>query len=125
MSSLKRLPRIAGALLAALVVTLPEVALATADGPDRYDVTGLTRDEVLDLRAKPSHDAEKIGQIAHDARGLESRGCIGSPSIEDWLKMGEQEREESRKQRWCRIRHQDMEGWVAGRFLKESTEGPN
>jgi uncharacterized protein YraI len=38
--------------------------------------------------------------------------------------MSEIERERAARQRWCRIRYQGVEGWVAGWFLTEDTGTP-
>jgi hypothetical protein len=100
-----------------------QAAFATADGPDSYAVSGVAAEDTLSLRAGPSADAEKIGQIAHDARGLQNLGCQGLPSLTEWQEMTGAEREASRRNYWCRVRYLGVEGWVAGRFLRE--DGPD
>jgi uncharacterized protein YraI len=112
---------LAGLLLAFLAVTWAPAALAEADGPDFYAVTGVAADDVLNLRAGPSAGAEKIGEIPHDGRGLRNLGCEGLPSFADWQTMTPQEREESRRHYWCRVAYRGLEGWVAGRFLREDS----
>lgn len=109
------------ALIEAIRVT---PALATADGPDFYAVTDVAANDVLDLRDAPSAQAAKIGRIAHDARGLRNLGCRGLPSIDDWERMTEQQRRESRMNYWCKVAYQGVEGWVAGRFLREDSGAP-
>ena len=114
------------AVIAVLLVAASwvPVAHATADGPDYYAVTDVAADDVLNLRAGPSEDAKKIGQIAHDARGLQNLGCQGLPSYEEWERMSGKERQASRKHYWCKVRYQGVEGWVAGRFLREDSGVP-
>ena len=92
---------------------------ATADGPDYFAVTGVAENDVLNMRAGPSALAEKIGEIAHDARRLQNLGCQGLPSFGEWEKMTEQQRRDSRRHYWCKVGFQGAEGWVAGRFLRE------
>ena len=99
-------------------------AFATADGPDFYAVTGVAEDDVLNLRDGPSPHADRIGEIPHDARGLENLGCQGLPAFEEWQQMTPSQREESRKHYWCKVRYQGVEGWVAGRFLREDSSTP-
>jgi uncharacterized protein YraI len=85
-----------------LTVALSSNVLATADGPDTYDVTGVAANDVLNIRAEPSYRSAKIGEIPHNGRGLENLGCKGAlPN------------------RWCRINYQGVEGWVSGKFLRE------
>ena len=111
------------ALIAAMFViaSWTTTALATADGPDFYAVTGITAGSVLNLRAGPAEDAAKIGQIAHDAHGLQNLGCQGLPSMAGWERMTAKERKASRNHYWCKVRYQGVEGWVAGRFLREDS----
>lgn len=98
---------------------------ATADGgPDYYAVTGVAADGVLNLRAGPSARSRKIGEIPHDARGLRNLGCTGGPSFAEWLKMSEAERGRAGRDRWCRVRYQNIVGWVAGRYLMEDGNPP-
>ena len=111
---------------AALLLTLAAMswapaALADADGPDFFAVTGVAADDVLNLRASPSPRAEKIGEIPHDGRGLRNLGCEGLPSFAEWQAMTPQEREQSDRRYWCRIAYDGQEGWVAGRFLREDS----
>ena len=107
--------------LALLVVC----AGATADGgPDYYAVTDFAADGVLNIRAEPSAGSRKIGEIPHDARGLQNLGCTGVPSFAEWLKMSEAERRRAGRDRWCRVRYQGIVGWVAGRYLMEDGNPP-
>jgi uncharacterized protein YraI len=99
-------------------------ARATADGPDYYAVTGIAADDVLNIRAAPSARAARIGRIPHDGRGLRNLGCLGGPTFAQWEKMSEAERERAARQRWCRVRYQGVEGWVAGWFLTEDPGAP-
>jgi hypothetical protein len=98
---------------------------ATADGgPDYYAVTGVAANSVLNIRAEPSAQSRKVGEIPHDARGLQNLGCVGGPTFAEWLKMTEAERKRAARNRWCRVRYRGIVGWVAGRYLKEDINPP-
>lgn len=86
-------------------------ASAQGSGPDRWAVTGVSTGKTLTVREQPSQSAEPVGTIPHDARGLANLGCRGDPD------------KQAAQRRWCRIRYKGIEGWVAGRFLKEDA-GP-
>lgn len=104
------------------LVLLDVCAIATADGgPDYYAVTGVAANGVLNLHAEPSAEGRKIGEIPHDARGLQNLGCTGGPSFAEWAKMSEAERQRAGRDRWCKVRCRGIEGWVAGRYLMEDS----
>lgn len=109
------------ALLAALVCAtgVPDPAVAEADGPDFYAVTGVAADDVLNIRAAPSAGAARLGAIPPDGHGIRNLGCRGGPSFAQWERMSEAQRRQAAQRRWCKIRYGDLEGWVAGRFLRE------
>lgn len=114
-----RSPALTFFLLAFIAASWTTPVIATADGPDHFAVSGVAEDDVLNLRAAPSAHAAKIGEIAHDGRGLQNLGCQGLPSYGEWERMSEQQRRDSRKNYWCKVRYQGLDGWVAGRFLRE------
>ena len=111
-------------LMTALVALGAGRAFATADGPDYYAVTGVAADDVLNIRAEPSPTGAKVGEIPHDGRGIENLGCQGGPTFAEWQKMTKAERERAGRKRWCRVRYQGVEGWVAGWFLTENSGPP-
>lgn len=113
---------LAGLML--LIAAWAPTALAEADGPDYYAVNNVAAVDVLNLRAGPSARADKIGEIPHDARHLRSLGCQGMPSFAEWEKMTPEQRVQSSKRYWCKIEYQGVEGWVAGRYLREDSAGP-
>ena len=94
-------------------------ARATADGPDSWVVSGVAADDVLNIRAAPSAASPKIGEIPPTARLIPNLGCQGGPSLARWERMSAAERLAATKSRWCRVRYKDVEGWVAGRVLRE------
>lgn len=109
-----------------LIVTLycvpfTESALATADGPDFYAVTGVAPDDVLNIHTEPSASSSKIGEIPHNGRKVKNLGCKDGASLQQWLSMSDSERQIAVRKRWCKILYRGTEGWVAGSFLKEDS----
>ena len=82
------------ALLLALLTALATPALAT---PTLYDVTGVSANDVLNIRAEPSARARIVGTLPANARGLE---------VVDTGPNG-----------WLRIYDGTRTGWVNGRYL--------
>ena len=112
-----------GWMLSVLLAGLATAVAAEADGPDFFAVTGVTVDDVLNIRVEPTAASRKIGEIPHDGRQVRNLGCQGVPSFAEWERMTESERKDSAMHRWCRISYQGTEGWVAGRYLREDS-GP-
>jgi len=111
-----------GAVLAAVaVLAAGAAAWAEADGPDYYAVRGVAAGDVLNIRAAPSAKSAAIGQVPHDGRALQNLGCRGGPTFAEWQTMSEAERTRAGRKRWCKIRYQGVEGWVAGWFLAEDS----
>ncbi|WPL18065.1 SH3 domain containing protein [Thiorhodovibrio winogradskyi] len=80
-----------------------------AGGPDYWQVTGLRRGDTLNLRQGPSVEERVIDELAEGevVRNLGCRPVSG--------------------QRWCRVARPDDDrdqGWVAGRYLRESSDQP-
>ena len=76
-------------------------------GPDFWEVTGVARDDTLNLRADHSAHARVVDELDNGAR-LRNLGC----------KMVD-------GQRWCQVAQTEgsrTRGWVAGRYLRESSE---
>lgn len=103
----------------AMAVAAPAPARATADGPDYYAVAGVAAGRSLAIRAEPSAAGRRIGAVPHDGRGLANLGCRGGPTFAEWQRMSASQQERARRQRWCKIRYQGIEGWVAGWHLAE------
>ena len=93
-----------------------------ADGPDFYDVRGVERDDVLNLREAADHRSTKIGEIPSDGTCLQNLGCSGGLTFEEFTTLSDEEKQDRARQRprWCRIRYRDRTGWVAGHYLRES-----
>ncbi len=105
--------------LVILVAASARVAYAEADGPDWWAVTGVSADDVLNMRAEASVSSRKIGAIPPDGQGLRNLGCTGAMSYAEWEKATEAERERAKGNKWCKIEYRGTTGWVAGRYLME------
>ncbi len=89
-------------LLALTAFALPIVALAE---PRVFRVTGVAADDTLNVRAEPSASSADIGDLAHDARGIEVAGTDASGA-------------------WGSIIWEEGNAWVAMRFLAPDTVDP-
>jgi uncharacterized protein YgiM (DUF1202 family) len=86
--------------LALLLALLAQAALATQDAwPALYDVTGVAADDVLNVRAAPTAEAEIIGSLAPDATGIE----VIAPND---------------RQDWGRVNIGGRSGWASLRYLQ-------
>ncbi len=110
---------LAAALIAGMTCLAAAPALAEADGPDYFRVTGVAADDVLNIRAEPKAEAAKLGEIPPDGNGIGNLGCQGGLSFAEWQQATAEEREAAENDRWCRIAFAGVEGWVAGRYLAE------
>ncbi|WP_455218791.1 SH3 domain-containing protein [Kaarinaea lacus] len=95
--------------------------LATADGPDYWQVHGVASDDVLNIRSEANAKAEKIGEIPPDGQCIKNLKCIGGLTMEEFTTLPETEKEKIKKERprWCYIEYKGVKGWVAGRYLRE------
>lgn len=114
----------AGFLMMAALFWTTSAVLAEADGPDYWDVSGVRAHDVLNLRTEATTRSTVITGIPYDATGLRNLGCSGGPTFSEWQRMSAAERERSARDRWCKVEYQGRDGWVAGRFLKESAAAP-
>ena len=107
----------------ALVWLAPGFAQAEADGPDHFRVTGVTANDVLNLRAAPNPRAAKVGVIPPKANCVRNLGCRGGLSFREYSTLTPAQRQQRSRQnpRWCRVEHLGVTGWVAGRFLAEGS----
>ncbi len=83
------------ASLCAGLLVLPTLGLAE---PSYRRVTGVAANDVLNVRAAPSASAADIGDLPHDARGIE---------VLEFEQSG----------KWARIGLAESDGWVSTRFL--------
>ena len=89
-------------------------ALAEADGPDFFRVTGVREGSALNVRAGPGLEHPRIGSLPFDADGIRNLGCEGGLSFAEWEAASPAEREAARYSRWCRVEHGATAGWALG-----------
>jgi hypothetical protein len=91
---------------------------AQAPKPEFWSVTGVSSDDVLNIRDVPSADSRSLGGIPPHAHGVRNLGCRRNQlSLERWMNMSQSDRQDA-QMLWCRVEYRGLQGWVAGRFLK-------
>lgn len=86
----------------------PPVAEGGADGPDFYQVSGLTPGDTLNMREGPGTRYRVVLQLA-EGTVVRNLGCQGAG-----------------RGRWCRVDYGNgtQPGWVSGRYLIEASGTP-
>lgn len=112
----------------ALLLLSPDVAQAQmgGHGPDAWRVTGVSSDDVLNLRMGPGSRYPIIGSFAHDQTGLKMTTCVPFMSEALGMMLSREERERlNLPARWCLMSDAEArsQGWVAARFLQEDAGG--
>ncbi|WP_082677607.1 SH3 domain-containing protein [Ruegeria profundi] len=81
-----------------------DFANGLSGGPDWWAVTGVSRGDTLNVRSGPSTSNRVVARVPN-GYVMRNLGCV------------------QRSQRWCEVEAPDggFEGWVAGRFLRESS----
>lgn len=110
-----------GPILGVALAFASAFAVAEADGPDFYEVRGVASDDVLNMRAEPSPEARKVGEIPPSSRCIRNLGCQGGLSFREFTELSPAEQAERQRAqpRWCKVEYQGVTGWVAGRYLAE------
>ena len=105
-----------------LNLIIPDV-VATADGPDYWQVHGVEQGDVLNIRQEANWQTRKIGEIPPDGQCIKNLKCVGGLTYEEFTKLSEAEKLKIKKQRprWCYIEYRGIKGWVAGRYLREGS----
>ncbi|MBD2745828.1 SH3 domain-containing protein [Microvirga sp. BT688] len=105
-------------IIATLALTATTgAALATADGPDFFDVRNVRSDDVLFLRERPTANSPKVGQVPHNGKMLRNEGCS---AVRDGKILPDSDMNTGPF--WCRVRYGPVEGWANARYLAEASE---
>jgi hypothetical protein len=109
------------ALLGCAFLIAASIVSAEADGPDHWQVTGVEKDDVLNIREEPDPHSRKVGEIPPDGTCIANLGCVGGLTFEEFTTLSEEEKKkiERERPRWCKVDYEGMVGWVAGRYLAE------
>lgn len=107
------------AALSALALSGP--ALATADGPDAWRVTGVSANDVLNVRVGPGTEYFAITALPHNARGLQVGTCTPTVTQAQYFSLSPAAQQQlGRYDRWCVVSFAGEQlGWVNARFLME------
>ncbi len=110
-------------LVLAALCCIGSVADATASGPDFYCVKDVQKNDVLNVRTRPSLKSKVVTKIPHNACRI---GNFGTCATEDGKVIPESDVPAVKDARpfWCKVRYEDKVGWVASRFLREDIGGP-
>ena len=108
-------------LAVAALTALTALAFAQADGPDYFRITGLKKEDRVNVRRGPDAEAKIVGKIPKDTDGIKNLGCKGGLTQKQWTKASEAKKKLAAKERWCQVEHGGVKGWVSGRFLGEGT----
>jgi uncharacterized protein YgiM (DUF1202 family) len=110
-------------LLISLLMVVSFNALATADGPDYWQVHSVDSNDVLNIRSEPHWQSRKIGEIPPDGQCIKNLKCVGGLTFHEFTTLSEAEKQRITKERprWCYIEYKGIKGWVTGRYL---IEGP-
>ncbi len=95
------------------------MAVAEADGPDYWAVSGVSQNDYLNLRKGPSVKFAVVVRIPSGFKHLENLGCSPALTITDWERFSEYERDVAVSLRWCRVGYHQHVGWVKGTYLQE------
>ncbi len=96
------------------------IALATADGPDRYCVKGVAKDDSLNIREKPKAKAKIIAKVSNGTCGIQNVGmCVGKNG--EAISDSDAPTHNKTLPFWCKVKFKGITGWTALRFLTEDT----
>ena len=107
------------------LVLLPATAVAEADGPDSWSVTGVASNDTLSVRAGPAVSYPRLGQLSHDTRGLRTIVCVPTLNMNSYSALSAADKQTvDNMARWCLVAHGGREkGWVNARYLMEDGGG--
>jgi hypothetical protein len=112
---------VAFSLLGCSMLITASMTFAEADGPDYWQVAGVAKDDVLNIREQPDPDSKKVGQIPPDGTCIKNLGCVGGLTFEEFTTLSDEEKKriEHERPRWCKVEYRGTTGWVAGRYVEE------
>jgi hypothetical protein len=112
------------ALLAAASLIAPtSQALATADGPDAWRVTGVQSWDVLNVRVGPGTSYFIIDALPYNARGIQIGTCTPTVTRDQYFALSPQAQTQLNSYpAWCVVFWNGAQrGWVNRRFLTEDS----
>ena len=88
-----------------LLIILPGLILADADGPDYFRVSGVASNDVLSIRSEANPHAKKVGEIPPGADCVKNLGCKGGLTTSEFTDLSKKEQAVIKRERprWCHI----------------------
>lgn len=110
-------------VVCAILLVLPRMASAEADGPDAWRVSGVAQDDVLNIRMGPGVEYPIIGAFEPDARHLLAETCTPLATFAEFDALSDSDRA-TLPDRWCLMDGGTRgRGWVAHAYLAEDYLG--
>jgi hypothetical protein len=99
-------------LIILILTLISSNALATADGPDYWQVHGVANDDVLHIRSEPDWQSRKLGEIPPDGQCIKNLRCVGGLTLHEFTTFSEEEKQRITKERprWCYIEYKGIKG---------------
>ena len=94
------------------------VALADADGPDYFRISGTISAQMFDDK---SPQTKLVLLVPPGTDGIQNLGCEGAPSLADWQAMNEEARQAAKQSAWCKVSVNGRQGWIQNQFLSEGS----
>jgi hypothetical protein len=92
------------------LLIFPMTLFASAAGPTCWKVTGVAADDMLNIRSAPNAQSRILGKIPSSASGVPNVNEAATDAAAG-LHPG-----------WCRIKYQDITGYVNCRYLQGSED---
>ena len=110
-------------LTMALLVIISGFALADADGPDYFRISGVASNDTLNIRSEANSHAKKVGEIPANADCVKNFGCKGGLTMNEFTNLSKKEQAaiKRKRPRWCHIEYRGIKGWVSARYLSEGS----
>jgi hypothetical protein len=98
---------------------------AAQSEPRYWDVSGVGPNDALVVHSSGSVQSTLVGLLPPDAICLKNLGCRGGLTPQEYQTLNEDQRQAvlRKRPRWCQISFGNRRGWVAQKFLVESTSG--
>lgn len=106
-----------------------QLAFTAADGVDFYQVTGVKKDDVLNIRSTPSPRAKIIGIIPAEATRIENLGeqwpkwesdvAPDAKNLKGTDLTDEEKKALQTRNIWLKIKYKNVEGWARSKYLTE------
>ena len=104
-------------------LTMTSLVLATSLSAEIcYEVVGVEKDDVLNIRAEKTWKSKKMGEIPYYEKAVVSLKCEGGVPFKELMNMTPLEASQANAKNpgWCHVSYDGNIGWVSKRYLVES-----